>query len=539
MAPRRWQVLAVLCTAVFLGAIDFFIVSVAVPDMLHSFPHAGITGISWVINGYTVTFTAALLPAGGLADRYGHRRVFLCGLAVFTASALGCAVAPTAPALVVARLVQGFGGGTITPLALPLILARFPAERRGTAVGLWTATQSAALAAGPSVGGGLVSALGWRSVFFLQLPVGLAALAGTVWALRGADSARLHLGADSARLQQGAGKARLRHGAGFARLRHGAGFARLRHGAGFARLRHGAGFARLRHGAGFARLRYGAGFARLRHDDDSLGEKASGRLPDLAGVGILTAAIGLFSLAVVESKAWGPLSWRTDVTLVAGIGLGALFVWRSLHHPAPVVDFGLLKIGAVRRANVAMVLAGLIIFTVPFGLVLFLIGVWHYSPARAGLAVTPGPIVQAAASLAAGRVINRFGPRAAAVPGAALLTVSMLIFTLGAGVHHEYLAVVLPSILAGSTGLGLAVTSLSSVVVNAVPAGQLASGTAMTVTARAIGAVVSLSALALLLAAVHGGTHRPAAYHIAWVAMTAIAAALIATVATVPDRLRS
>jgi EmrB/QacA subfamily drug resistance transporter len=453
---RTWLVLTVLCTGVFLGAIDFYIVSVAVPDMLHSFPRAGITGISWVINGYTVTFTAALLPAGGLADRYGHRRVFLCGLAVFTLSALGCAVAPSAPALVVARLVEGFGGGTITPLALPLILARFPAERRGTGIGLWTATQSAAVAAGPSIGGGLVSTLGWRSVFFLQLPIGLAALAGTAWVLRGAGSEA----------------------------------------------------------------------------------KTGGRLPDLAGVGILTAAIGLFSLAVVESKAWGPLTWRTDVTLVAGIGLGAVFVWRTLHHPAPIIQLGLLKIGSVRRANVAMVLTGLIMFTVPFGLVLFLIGVWHYSPARAGLAVTPGPIMQAAAALAAGRVINRFGPRAAAVPGAVLLTASTLIFTLGAGPHPEYLTVVLPSILLGSAGLGLSVTSLSSVVVNAVPAAQLASGTAMTVTARAIGAVVSLSALALLLAAVHGGTHGLGAYHAAWVAMTVVAVGLVAVAATVPGRPR-
>lgn len=459
----RWLVLAVLCTGVFLGAIDFSIVSVAVPDMLHSFPRAGITGISWVINGYTVTFTAALLPAGGLADRYGYRPVFLCGLAVFTVSALGCALAPTASALVAARLVEGFGGGTITPLALPLILPRFGEQRRGTAIGLWTATQSAAVAAGPSIGGGLVSALGWRAVFFGQLPIGLVALAGAAWALRGAGSAR------------------------------------------------------------------------LRHDDPA-SAKAGGRLPDLAGVGILTGAIGLFSLALVESKAWGPLTWHTDVTLIAGIGLGAVFVWRTLGHPAPIVDLGLLKIGPVRRANVAMVLAGLVMFAVPFGIVLFLIGVWHYSPARAGLAVTPGPIMQAVAALAAGRVINRFGPRAAAVPGAALLTASTLVFALGAGSRPEYLAVLLPAILLSSAGLGFCVTSLSSVVVSAVPPGQVASGTAMTVTARAVGAVVSLSALALLLAAVHGGTHAPSAYHIAWVAMTVIAAGLLAVAATLPGR---
>jgi MFS family permease len=133
---------------VFLGAVDFYIVSVAIPDLLRSFPGVGITGISWVINGYTVTFTAALLPAGGLADRYGRRRVFLCGLAVFALGALACAVAPSAAVLVAARVVQGAGGGTITPLALTLILPHFPDQRRGTAISLWTATQASAVAAG-------------------------------------------------------------------------------------------------------------------------------------------------------------------------------------------------------------------------------------------------------------------------------------------------------------------------------------------------------------------------------------------------------
>ena len=183
MEPRRWQRLSIICAGVFLGAIDFYIVAVAVPDLLHSFRPAGVAEISWVFNGYTIAFTVALLPAGGLADRFGCRRVFLVGLGVFSLGALGCAVAPSPPALIAARLVQGIAGGTITPLALPLILPLFPAERRGYAIGLWSATQSAAIAAGPSVGGALVSAVGWRGVFLLQLPIGALALAGAAWAL--------------------------------------------------------------------------------------------------------------------------------------------------------------------------------------------------------------------------------------------------------------------------------------------------------------------------------------------------------------------
>ncbi len=239
---------------------------------------------------------------------------------------------------------------------------------------------------------------------------------------------------------------------------------------------------------------------------------------------------------MVESKAWGPLTWRTDLTLAAGLGLGVVFVRRTLRQPAPIVDLGLLRIPPVRRANVAMLLAGLVMFALPFGTVLFLIGVWHYSAARAGLAVTPGPIAQAVASLGAGPAINRFGPRSVAVGGAALLVGSTLTFALGVGLRPAYLAVMLPAILASSAGFGFLITSLSSVVVSEVPAGQLASGTAMTVTARAIGAVVSLSAFALLLATVVGGTRGTHAYHIAWVAMSVIAVAVVVVAAIVPGR---
>ncbi|HVB42859.1 MAG TPA: MFS transporter [Streptosporangiaceae bacterium] len=444
-APRRWQAVVFVCAGVFLGAIDFYIVSVAIPDMLRSFPHAGIAGISWVVNGYTVTFTAALLPAGGLADRYGHRRIFLVGLAIFSLSALGCAAAPSAGVLVAARLVQGAGGGTITPLALALIVPRFPAERRGTAIGLWTATQSAAVAAGPSVGGILVSAVGWRAVFLLQLPIGLVALGGTAWALRGGTPA----------------------------------------------------------------------------------VAAAGPAPDLVGVVLLVGAIGLPSLAIVQSNSWGVLSWRTDAAMAAGLALGAAFVRRSLRHRAPVIDLALLAVRQVRRANIAMILVGLVMFAVPFGGVLFLIGVWRYSEARAGLAVTPGPILQALAALAGGRLCNRFGARAVVVSGAFLLVASTLLFALGTGSTPRYWAVVFPALAASSVAVGFLLTSLSSFVVSGVPADKLASGTSLLVAARAVGAVASLSAFALLLAAQPGGTRALAAYHVAWAAMSAIAVVLV------------
>lgn len=440
MEPRRWQVLSIICAGVFLAAIDFYIVAVAVPDMLHSFRHAGIAEISWVFNGYTIAFTAALLPAGGLADMFGRRRVFLIGLGLFSLGALGCAVAPSPAALIASRLVQGVAGGTITPLALPLILPRFPAERRGYAIGLWSATQSAAIAAGPSVGGALVSALGWRGVFLLQLPIGALALAGAAWAV----------------------------------------------------------------------------------DRDQVTARAS-RRPDLVGVLLLAPSIALTSLAIVQGHVWGALNWRTDGALACGLVLGLVFVRRSLSNPAPLIDIGLLKIRSVRRASAVMLTSGLVIYALPAATVLFLTGVWGYSAARAGLAITPGPVIQTLAALAGGRLCSRYRPRPVAVSGAAALAASMLTFAVATSSHPNYWAVIFPAIVGSGAAVGLLLTSLSAAALSEVPAARLASGTSIAVIARSAGAVVSLAALALILSAVPGGTGVLRPYHIAWTAMAGVA----------------
>src|SRR5205085_11700458 len=131
--------------------------------------------------------------------------------------------------------------------------------------------------------------------------------------------------------------------------------------------------------------------------------------PDLPGLLLLASGIGLTALAIVQGNAWG---WRALAALGPGLVFTVAFVRRSLRHPAPVIDLGLLRIGAVRRANAVMLLVGLVIFALPAAAVLFLTGVWGYSAARAGLAVTPAPVAQAAAALAAGRLCGRYGPRA-------------------------------------------------------------------------------------------------------------------------------
>jgi MFS family permease len=182
-----------------------------------------------------------------------------------------------------------------------------------------------------------------------------------------------------------------------------------------------------------------------------------------------------------------------------------------------------------------MLLTGLVMYALPAAAVLFLTGVWRYPAALAGLAVTPAPVMRAAAAIAGGRLCGRYGPRAVAVPGAALLAVSTLVF-LAVGSRSEYWALFFPAVLGSGAGIGFMVIALSAAGLGGVPAERLASATSMSAVARAAGAVVSLSALALVLSTVPGGTAGIRAYRLAWIAMAVISLVMLAASSTVPDR---
>src|SRR3954452_6057115 len=173
---RRWQVLLVTSAAMFMAFLDVTIVNVAFPSIRQEFPETSLAGLSWVLNAYNIVFAALLVPAGRLADLLGRRRVFFWGLALFLIASAACGLAWSAEALVAARVVQAAGGALLVPTSLGLLLPEFPLERRATATALWGATGGVAAAAGPSLGGVLVHATDWRLVFFVNIPIGLAAL---------------------------------------------------------------------------------------------------------------------------------------------------------------------------------------------------------------------------------------------------------------------------------------------------------------------------------------------------------------------------
>lgn len=175
--PRRpWKVLAVTAVAVFMGFLDVTIVNVAFPDIQAQFGDASRADLSWVLNAYNIVFAALLVPAGRLADVLGRRRMFFVGVSVFLVASVLCGLAPNVGWLVGARVLQAVGGAILVPTSLSLLLPEFPPARRATAVSLWSATGAVAAALGPSLGGVLVDAFDWRWVFFVNVPIGLAAL---------------------------------------------------------------------------------------------------------------------------------------------------------------------------------------------------------------------------------------------------------------------------------------------------------------------------------------------------------------------------
>ncbi|MEV4417813.1 DHA2 family efflux MFS transporter permease subunit [Catellatospora sp. NPDC049609] len=178
-AGRRtnpWLVLFVLCLGFFMILLDTTIVNIAIPDLIDDLG-ASLDEILWILNSYILVYAVLLITAGRLGDIHGPKRLFMLGLVVFTLASVACALARSPEQLVAFRVAQGVGGALLTPQTLAVITTIFPAERRGAAFGVWGAVAGLATVAGPTLGGWLVSGWGWRWIFYVNVPVGVLALA--------------------------------------------------------------------------------------------------------------------------------------------------------------------------------------------------------------------------------------------------------------------------------------------------------------------------------------------------------------------------
>ena len=172
---RKWWTLAAVALGLFMIMLDNTIVNVALPAIQRDLG-AQLSELEWIVAGYALSFAALILTGGKLADLLGRRRIFTIGLAVFAAASLACALAPSAGFLIGARVVQGAGAALLNPATLSIISATFPPRERGMAIGIWAGVSATALAIGPLVGGLLVENVGWSSIFYVNVPIGVIAI---------------------------------------------------------------------------------------------------------------------------------------------------------------------------------------------------------------------------------------------------------------------------------------------------------------------------------------------------------------------------
>lgn len=201
---RPTLVLLAVATGLVMALLDATIVNIAIPAIMDDFD-TGVTTVSWVVNAYNLSLAVLFLAMGRVAQRFGQRRVFVAGLVVFTLFSLACALAPTIEWLIAFRVLQGVGAAAMLPVSLSILLAVFPPERHGAAIGAWAGIGVVAAAFGPTIGGVLTEYAAWQWIFYINLPIGLlavllafrfvpalpgsrTALAGAGTALRGSDA---------------------------------------------------------------------------------------------------------------------------------------------------------------------------------------------------------------------------------------------------------------------------------------------------------------------------------------------------------------
>lgn len=179
---RRGWTLAIVSIALFMGVLDNLVVNVALPS-IHRDLGASIQALEWTVNAYVLAYAVLLLTGAALGDRFGRKRLFIGGIALFTLSSAAAALAPTSGLLIAARASQGVGAAIVTPLTLTLLAEAFPPERRGLALGVWSGISGIAVAIGPLVGGAVIQASSWHWIFWLNVPIGATLVPLAAWRL--------------------------------------------------------------------------------------------------------------------------------------------------------------------------------------------------------------------------------------------------------------------------------------------------------------------------------------------------------------------
>lgn len=226
--------------------------------------------------------------------------------------------------------------------------------------------------------------------------------------------------------------------------------------------------------------------------------QAEGRL-DFLGVALISVAMGALALGIVEGREWGWDSARVLASLATAATAAIVFVWQERRHPAPVVDLSLFRVPSFSIANVAMLAYAIGFFSILLGNILFLTSVWHYSTLRAGLAITPAPILAALLAAPSGRYAARHGYRRVIVPGSVLMVAAMLWLTLRVDSSPNYLSEWFPGAIILGMGIGLSFAHLSGAAVASLPPARFAVGSAISQTARNTGGMIGVASVIAIL----------------------------------------
>ena len=400
----RW-VLGLTSVAYFMVVLDSLVVVTALPRMQQDL-HADLAALQWTVNSYGIAFAAGIITAAALGDRFGRRRVFTLGLALFTLSSAACAVAPTATALIVARTVQGLGAAVVLPLSLTILTTAFPPQRRGLLVGVYGGLAGLAVAAGPLVGGAVTEALDWHWVFWLNVPIGLLATA---------LSSRL--------LPESWGVAR--------------------------------------------------------------------RL-DLLGVALVTGGVVALVWALVRANDVGWSSGQTVGTLVAGGVLLLAFVWWQGRARAPLVPMGLFRSRAFALGNLATFLMSGATFAAAFLITQEFQFAREYSPISTGLRLLPFFGTPMVISPLAGAISDRIGRRPIMATGLALQALGFAWVAARGSLRTGWVELVAALLIAG-VGISMALPTVPTTVLNAVPTTQLGTASGVNYMAQRFGAVFAIA----------------------------------------------
>jgi EmrB/QacA subfamily drug resistance transporter len=426
---RPYRTLALTSAVAFVSTLDISIVIVAFDDMRRSF-EASTAALSWVLTIYTLVAAALLVPSGRLADRIGARQTFLVGIGLFTVGSLLSGIAPNVEILIAARVLQAVGSALQAPASLSLIAEAFT-EGRATAVGIWGSVSGLGSALGPSIGALITQNLGWRWVFLINVPLGVAVVVLGV---------RL--------LPRTSGKARVEP-------------------------------------------------------------------PDLLGSALIMFGIASLVLALVQGGDWGWGNARTVSAAVFGLLLIIALLVHCARHASPIIDLRLFRIPSFRWANGVGFMFPIGFFVQFFGLVRFFESQWHWTTLQAGLAITPTSAIAAFVTAFAGRIADRYGHRAAMVPGALLYVAGAAWLLWRLGPEPDWWGAWMPAAVLLGLGVGLTYASFNSAAVHALPADRYGSGSAVNLTVNRIGGTFGVAIAVALL----GLTPTAATYDRLWIVM--------------------